>query len=54
MHPPIDIKFLEEKLPKFKIPDLYFPWPVDSREGGLKIKRPVFKEILQKIIFATE
>jgi len=37
---------LKEHLPKFKIPDAFYAWPV-FREKGIKIQRPDFVEFLK-------
>jgi O-succinylbenzoic acid--CoA ligase len=41
---------LQERLPRFKIPDEFYPWPEEEgeREGSLKIKRSYFIELAKK------
>ncbi|MCP5106011.1 MAG: o-succinylbenzoate--CoA ligase [bacterium] len=38
---------LKEKLPRFKIPDFFYLWPLSMEEESLKVKRPAFRELLQ-------
>lgn len=35
---------LEERLPRYKIPDAWHPWPEDLEEEGLKLNRHAFTE----------
>lgn len=42
------LAFLEQRLPRFKVPDRFYQWPVGVGEGMLKIKRPFFKQLLAK------
>ncbi|HLP60329.1 MAG TPA: o-succinylbenzoate--CoA ligase [Candidatus Deferrimicrobium sp.] len=42
------LNHLQEKLPRFKIPDFFYLWPEGFEQTSLKIKRSVFQELLQK------
>jgi O-succinylbenzoic acid--CoA ligase len=37
--------WLADRLPKFKIPDAFFPWPEDVKEPGFKPSRQALKKI---------
>jgi O-succinylbenzoic acid--CoA ligase len=39
--------FLFEKLPKFKIPDAFYPWPENEESTGIKSKREYFKKLAE-------
>jgi O-succinylbenzoic acid--CoA ligase len=42
------IKYLAERLPRFKIPDVFYFWPQELESESLKIKRPDFLESIKK------
>jgi O-succinylbenzoic acid--CoA ligase len=44
------IKRLEEMLPRFKIPDYFFPWPGEWDQGPLKPDRKLLKEIAEDLV----
>jgi O-succinylbenzoic acid--CoA ligase len=37
--------WLRDRLPKFKIPDAFYPWPSDMRQLGIKPSRVAMKEL---------
>lgn len=41
-------RFLENHLPKFKIPDHFYAWPDDADSSSLKINRPYFTQLALK------
>ncbi len=41
-------QILEKTLPKFKIPDIFYPWPKEIKDQGLKPDRIRFKELAIK------
>jgi O-succinylbenzoic acid--CoA ligase len=38
---------LQQKLPRFKIPDVFYLWPAEADESSLKIKRPFFSTLIE-------
>jgi O-succinylbenzoic acid--CoA ligase len=43
-------KILKESLPKFKIPDYFFPWPQGMDETGLKRDRKALQTLARKLV----
>ncbi len=44
-------QYLEKHLPRYKIPDYFFPWPEgDSEQNTLKIKREKFRVLAEQLI----
>ncbi len=41
-------KFLKAKLPKFKVPVAFLPWPLNTSEGGLKVNRRYFRGLVRR------
>ena len=42
------LRYLGERLPRFKIPALFYHWPEGVEDSSLKIKRSIFPEQLQR------
>jgi O-succinylbenzoic acid--CoA ligase len=42
--------YLEKELPRYKIPDYFFPWPEDFGGGEMKLKRKKFAEYIKMIL----
>jgi O-succinylbenzoic acid--CoA ligase len=43
-------KFLQEKIPRFKIPDYFFPLPDDKKNAGIKSNRFFLKTLAEELI----
>ncbi len=46
---PAYVSFLEERLPRFKIPVWFFPWPEALKPAGLKPSRKSFAALAEKL-----
>jgi o-succinylbenzoate---CoA ligase len=45
---------LEKELPRYKIPDYFFPWPEEVAGGEMKLKRKKFAEYVKKILLKDD
>jgi len=41
---------LQEQLPRFMIPDIFFPWPDRIDQSGMKISRREFRQMAEKLL----
>ncbi|MCX6581349.1 MAG: o-succinylbenzoate--CoA ligase [Candidatus Aminicenantes bacterium] len=42
------VRYLEGKLPRFKIPGFFYHWPEGLADGSLKVKRSIFEKLATK------
>ena len=45
---------LEKELPRYEVPDYFFPWPEEVAGGEMKLKRKKFAEYVKKILLKDD
>lgn len=42
------ISYLQDKLPRYKIPEFFYSWPVNYQQSGIKIRRQFFEDLAER------